>query len=165
MPTLSIKQTVVAHLDTVLDSNFWLMASSELVAHYEVTNAYRRHWGMGMSMPWWVLRSGPLETCVIILWWKQGVDKHSARPKESKAAFFLSPITEDSREYTLSDIRYPQHISMEIEISIKAWDWSLAFSAQTGKSFAGKNQAREWESEREREKKGLQSVSSESWIL
>lgn len=84
-----------------------------------------------------------MEHCVIILWCKQGDDKHSAKLKEGKAASFflrrkLSPdkaiildqatkFSEFARVYILSDIRYPQHVSREIEVvSIRAW------SAQTG---------------------------------
>lgn len=46
--------------------------------------------------------------------------------------FFFSHHRRRSDIYFERYIYYPQHISRETEVSIRAWDWSLAFSVQTG---------------------------------
>lgn len=58
----------------------------------------------------------------------------SIQPNQKKVKLHLSSqmkLSVFARVCILSDIRHPQHVSTEIEVSIRAWDWSLPLSAQT----------------------------------
>lgn len=57
------------------------------------------------------------------------------QPNQKRVKLHLSSQMKLSvfvRVCILSDIRHPQHVSTEIEVSIRAWDWLLPLSAQTG---------------------------------